>query len=45
MNRNNIKAEIRRLKKLKWSYQTEDQIEFLQHQLDREMSVPKWLRL
>ena len=45
MNRTNIKAEIRRLKKLQWSYDTQDQIDILNHQLDREMGVPRFLRL
>ena len=45
MNRTNIKVEIRRLKKLQWSYETQDQIDNLNHQLDREMSVPRFLRL
>ena len=45
MNRTNIKVEIRRLKKLQWSYETQDQIDILNHQLDREMGVPLFLRL
>ena len=45
MNRTNIKVEIRRLKKLQWSYEMQDQIDILNYQLDREMGVPRFLRL
>ena len=45
MNRNAIKAKIKELKKLDWSFDVQDQIDLLNHQLDREMSVPRYLRL
>ena len=45
MNRNAIKAKIKELKNLDWSFDVQDQIDILNHQLDREMSVPRYLRL
>ena len=45
MNRSAIKVKIKELRKLDWSFDVQDQIDILNHQLDREMSVPRWMRL
>ena len=45
MNRNIIKAKIKELKKFDWSFDVQDQIDILNHQLDQEMGVPRFLRL
>lgn len=45
MNRKAIKQEIEKLEHLDWSLEIQDKIDFLKHQLDHEMSVPRYLKL